>query len=104
MSTVLMRDQVTVRSDGSISLPEHIRAAGVLAGDTLAVWWLPPDEIILRKLKPGAEYKQEFDNAMAEFRVALASAGYDTQEKINTLVRQIKEEQAREWTQSTPSE
>ncbi len=104
MSTGPVRDQVTVEADGSISLPEHIRESGALkAGDRLTVWWLPPDEIVLRKVTPEAD-RDEFASAMEEFRTDLASAGYDTKEKINRLVRQIKEEQAREWMQRGPSE
>ncbi len=104
MATVPVHDQVTVEPDGSISLPERIRESGALkAGDTLAVWWLPPDQIILRKMTTDKE-TDEFADAMDEFRAGLASAGYDTTEKINALVRKVKEEQAHEWMQHPPSD
>ncbi len=101
MVTVLSRDRTTIAPDGSITLPQHIREAGLLkAGETLAVWWLPPDQIILRKVT--ATDEAEFAKAMDEFRTGLASTGYDTEEKVNLLIRQIKEEQAQEWTSQRP--
>ena len=106
MATVLTRDQATVKPDGSISLPQRIRESGALkAGDILSLWWLPPDEIILRKVPPDAAHDDaEFATAMDEFRDSLAAVGYDTPEKINKLVREVKREQAQEWMQRPPSE
>jgi bifunctional DNA-binding transcriptional regulator/antitoxin component of YhaV-PrlF toxin-antitoxin module len=106
MATVLTRDQATIKPDGSISLPQRIRESGALkVGDTLSLWWLPPDEIILRKVPPGTERDDaEFATAMDGFRDSLAAAGYDTPEKINKLVREAKQEQAQEWILRPPSE
>lgn len=106
MATVLTRDQATIKPDGSISLPQHIRESGALkVGDILSLWWLPPDEIILRKVPPATESDDaEFATAMDEFRDSLATAGYDTPEKISKLVREVKQEQAQEWMERPPSE
>jgi bifunctional DNA-binding transcriptional regulator/antitoxin component of YhaV-PrlF toxin-antitoxin module len=100
MATVLIHEKTTVGGDGSISLPAHIlEASGFQAGDALAVWWIPPDQIILRKLE-AVQSPEAFDRAMDEFREALRSAGYDTDEKVIELVRETKREQAREWFES----
>jgi bifunctional DNA-binding transcriptional regulator/antitoxin component of YhaV-PrlF toxin-antitoxin module len=97
MTTVLMHEKTTVGSDGSISLPAHILEAGRFrTGDALAVWWIPPDQIILRKLE-AVQSPEAFDRAMDEFGEALRAAGFDTDEKVIELVREIKREQAQEW-------
>jgi len=97
MATILMHEKTIVGSDGSISLPAHIlEASGFQEGDALAVWWIPPDQIILRKL----ESPEAFDQAMDEFGEALRAAGYDTDEKVIELVREIKREQVQEWLES----
>ena len=100
MVTVLMHEKTTVGSDGSISLPAHIlEASGFQAGDALAVWWIPPNQIILRKLEI-VQSSEAFDRATNEFGEALRTAGYDTDEKVIELVREIKREQAQEWFKS----
>lgn len=100
MVIVLMHEKTTVGSDGSISLPDHIlEASGFQAGDALAVWWIPPDQIILRKLE-AVQSLEAFDRAMDEFGEALRAAGYDTDEKVIELVREIKREQAQDWFKS----
>ena len=97
MATVLMHEKSTIGSDGSISLPAHIlEASGFQAGDALAVWWIPPDQIILRKLE-AVQSPEAFDRAMDEFGEALRAAGYDTDEKVIELVREVKREQTQEW-------
>jgi hypothetical protein len=54
---------------------------------------------------PGTERDDaEFATAMDGFRDSLAAAGYDTPEKINKLVREVKQEQAQEWILRPPSE
>jgi hypothetical protein len=63
-------------------------------GCVLAVWWIPPDQIILRKLE-AVQSLEAFDRTMDEFGEALRAAGYDTDEKVIELVREIKREQAR---------
>jgi len=96
MATVLVRERATVEQDGSVKLPERVRKMGSFqAGDELAIWWLPPDEIVMRKVQEQNE--EEFAQAMREFGSALRSAGYDTGEKIIELVREVKRVQAREW-------
>jgi bifunctional DNA-binding transcriptional regulator/antitoxin component of YhaV-PrlF toxin-antitoxin module len=100
MTMVLIHEQTTVGSDGTISLPTHIlEASGFQAGDALAVWWIPPDQIILRKLE-AVQSPEAFDRAMNEFGKALRTAGYDTDEEVIELVREIKREQAQEWFES----
>jgi bifunctional DNA-binding transcriptional regulator/antitoxin component of YhaV-PrlF toxin-antitoxin module len=97
MTTVVMREKTTVGSDGSISLPAHILEAGRFqTGDALAVWWIPPDQIILRKLE-AVQSPEAFDWAMDEFGKALRGAGFDTDEKVIELVREIKREQTQEY-------
>lgn len=96
MAMVLIRERATVEQDGSVKLPERVRKMGRFqVGDELAIWWLPPDEIVMRKVQEQNE--EEFAQAMREFGSALRAAGYDTDEKIIELVREVKREQVREW-------
>ena len=96
MATTLVRERVTIEKDGSVRLPERVRKmGGFRTGDELTIWWLPPDEIVMRKLRE--EDEEEFAAAMQGFGAALEAAGYDTDEKIVELVCEVKREQVQEW-------
>ena len=95
MVTTLVYDNVLVESEGNVNLPRRIlQAGGLETGDALVAWWLPPDQIILRKLSSLTD--GEFNRAMDEFSSALDGAGYDTRDKVTELVQEVKREQARE--------
>lgn len=98
MATTFVRDKVTITKNGAISLPEYVRQmAGLEPGDELIVAWLPPDTIMVRKLSGVAADDEAFVAEMREFDEALRAAGYETDEDIVRLVREVKAEQAAEY-------
>lgn len=89
---------VTLTENGVITLPEAIRQkAGLMSGDELVLIWLPPETILVRKLSEVALDDSAFEIVMREFDQALRSAGYETEEDIIQLIREIKAEQVNEW-------
>ncbi len=96
MPWVAQQEKAIIEEDGSVLLPEWLRTAGGFeAGDELQIWWLPPDQIVARRVPHWDE--QALNEAMREFREALQTAGYDTEDEIVQLVREVKRDQAQEW-------
>lgn len=91
---------VVVSDSGNIFLPEQVRQqAGIEPGDELLLVWSPPDTLMVRKVPDLAADDEAFAREMRTFRQALRAAGYETREDIIKLVRQVKTEQAIEWSQ-----
>ena len=88
-------DRTVIGPDGVIRLPHALRqAAGLKPGDQLRVIWIPPDELLMRKM--GLLTDEEFEREMTTFHAALQAEGYDTHERIVALVEDVKREQMQE--------
>lgn len=98
MAEITSKNKVTMAKNGAVPLPEHIRQeAGLQSGDELIVIWLPPDTILVRKMSEAVADDKTFTMLMGEFDHALHNAGYETNEDVVNLVREIKAAQATEW-------
>ena len=85
---------VVLREEGQIILPQGVLEHSRLGiGDLLFVVELSEDTIVLKKLDPS---KTALD-MLQELGVALRAAGYDTREKVDQLVNEIKREVTDEW-------
>ncbi len=83
-----------LEQDGKVSLPPGvIEDIHLATGDWLFVTELSEDSIVLKKLDPS---KSAFD-MLEELGQALRAAGYDTREKIDQLVDEVKLEVTEEW-------
>ncbi|MEZ4660411.1 MAG: AbrB/MazE/SpoVT family DNA-binding domain-containing protein [Caldilineaceae bacterium] len=98
MITHLEHEHVLINDNGAIDLPAHLRqSAGLYPGDELLVVWLPPDTLILRKRSEIVADDKVFAAAMREFDEALTSAGYQTDDEVLNLIREVRLQQYNEW-------
>jgi len=85
---------VTLDPGGMVMLPrEVLKTSRLGTGDLLFVVELSEDTIVLKKLD---ETKSALD-MLQELGVALGAAGYDTREKVDQLVNEVKREVTEEW-------
>ncbi len=83
-----------LESDGKVSLPPGvIEDIHLVKGDLLFVSELSADSIVLKKIDPS---KSAID-MLEELGAALRAAGYDTREKVDQLVDEVKLEVTEEW-------
>jgi AbrB family looped-hinge helix DNA binding protein len=92
MATILERS-VVLDSEGRISIPKEIRdQVGLASGAQLGISSLAGLIILYR----GDKDLDAFD-VFARFGQLLREEGYDTSEKIDRLVKEIKRETTEDW-------
>ena len=85
---------VTLDAEGKVTFPRQVLERHQWqGGDKLFVMQVSEDSIVLKRLDPN---KTVFD-MLKELGVALREAGYDTVEKVDALVDEIKLEVTEEW-------
>jgi bifunctional DNA-binding transcriptional regulator/antitoxin component of YhaV-PrlF toxin-antitoxin module len=85
---------VVLGPEGNVTLPRQVLEHSQFGvGDRIFVTDLSDDAIVLKKLDPN---KTVFD-MLTELGEALRAAGYDTPEKVDALVDEVKLEVTEEW-------
>jgi len=85
---------VTLDEEGKVTFPRQVLdSQHWQGGDKLFVLQVAEDSIVLKRLDPN---KSVFD-MLEELGVALRKAGYDTPEKVDQLVNEVKREVSEEW-------
>ena len=85
---------VTLDPEGKVTLPNAmLKASHLDTGDHLFVIELSNDTIVLKKL----DATKNARDLLNELGAALRAAGYDTREKVDQLVDEIKREVTEEW-------
>jgi bifunctional DNA-binding transcriptional regulator/antitoxin component of YhaV-PrlF toxin-antitoxin module len=95
MSTKLVEDHITVLDvGGRVVIPPHVLDQSHLeAGDIISIMSVADEVVVIRK----ASSSKSALEMLKELGTALREAGYDTQEKIDHLVDEVKLEVTNEW-------
>jgi bifunctional DNA-binding transcriptional regulator/antitoxin component of YhaV-PrlF toxin-antitoxin module len=94
----LNHERVAIAPTGAITLSPRLRqTAGLKPGDELLIIWVPPDTFILRKWSDIVADDALFAATMRDFDQALTEAGHVTDEDVQKLIKEVRQEQYAEW-------